>query len=55
MPLNPRLSVRPESVPACLQEPANRLLEISPYLGNDDPKNVRVHYTYRAFELLSSR
>jgi hypothetical protein len=54
MPLNRKLSVRPESVPACLREPADRLLEISPYLGNDDPKNIRVHYTYRAFELFKA-
>jgi len=53
MPLDRVVRLRKERVPECLHDGAENLLRLSPYLGNDDPRTVRINYTYHAFELLS--
>lgn len=50
-PLNRIIDIKKESIPQCLHEPMKKLVRLSPYLNNEDPKNVRIHYTYYAFEL----
>ena len=53
MPLNRIVRLRKDRVPECLHDGAEKLLALSPYLGNDDARTVRVNATYHAFELLS--
>lgn len=52
-PLNKQIKLNKRSAPACLFENAQKMAELSPYLGNDDPQLVRIHYTYYAYELFS--
>lgn len=53
MPQGRVVRLKKELVPECLHDGATNLLGLSPYLGNDDPRTVRINYTYHAFELLS--
>lgn len=53
MPLNRVVRLRKEKIPECLHEEAQRLIELSPYLGNGDSRTVRINYTYYAFQLFS--
>lgn len=50
-PLNKIIDIKEQSIPRCLHEPVRKLIRLSPYLGREDTKNVRTHYTYNAFEL----
>ena len=51
MPLNRFLSPRQQKIPACLLQPTEKLLDLSPHLGNDDPKQVRIHYIILSYHL----
>lgn len=53
MPLNRIVRLRNDRIPSCLHRSLDHLISLSPYLGNDSPRTVRVNYTYYAFEILS--
>lgn len=52
-PLNKIISLKNSMIPRCLQEYSKKLVELSPYLGNDDPRTIRINYTYYAFNLFT--
>jgi hypothetical protein len=53
-PKNKIVRLRKENVPGPLIRYAEDLVGLSPYLGNDDSKTVRINYTYYAFRLFSA-
>ena len=54
MPLDRVVRLRRSRSPDCLHDGAGELLRLSPYLGREDPRTVRINYTYHAFGLLAA-
>jgi hypothetical protein len=50
-PLNKIIKLNKKMIPECMHAYAEKLINLSPYLGNDDPKIVRINYTYYSYEL----
>jgi hypothetical protein len=51
LPLNKSLHLRPKAVPDCLLDPVQKLIRLSPYIGNADPATTHCNATYYSFEL----
>ena len=43
-PLNKIIKLKKNMIPECLHEYAEKLIELSPYLGNDNSKIIRINY-----------
>lgn len=52
-PLNRSVSLRPNMLPPYLCAPIEKLLELSPRIGKDDPSSVRAEITYNTYLLYS--
>jgi len=53
-PLNRIVRLRKGCLPAAVEAAAQNFLELSPYLGNDDPALVRTNYVYRSYQLFKT-
>jgi hypothetical protein len=54
IPFNKAIRIRKGRIPKPLHEPAEKITSLSRSLGNDDPRKVRIAYTYHAFRLFQS-
>lgn len=54
MPVDRLVRLKKDLVPAWAHDGAEKLVGLSPYLGRDDPRTIRVNYTYYAYELFSA-
>jgi hypothetical protein len=50
-PLNKIIKIKKEKIPECLYKYAEKLVNLSPYLGNDDARILRINYKYYAYNL----
>ena len=53
-PLNKILTIKKEEIPLPLHEYTEKLVKLSPYLGNDDSRIIRINYTYYAYNLFKA-
>ena len=54
MPLDRMVRLKKDQLPTWAHDGAEKLVGLSPYLGRDDPRTIRVNYTYYAYELFSA-
>lgn len=54
MPLNKIITLKHEKIPKAIQKDVLKLVQLSPYLGNDDSRIIRINYTYYAFLLFKA-
>jgi hypothetical protein len=50
-PLNKIIKIKKEIMPECLYKSSEKLVNLSPYLGNDDSRIIRINYKYYAYNL----
>jgi hypothetical protein len=50
-PLDKIVRIKKEIIPECLHEYAEKLVGLSPYLGNDDARVLRINYKYYTYNL----
>ncbi|MBN2439813.1 MAG: hypothetical protein JXJ04_00650 [Spirochaetales bacterium] len=53
MPLNKLITLRTEEFPSPLFLSVKKLTDLSPYIGNDDSRIVRINYTYFTYKLFT--
>lgn len=53
-PINKLITIKKEKIPPALLGSLPNLIKLSPYLGNDDSRIIRINYTYYAFNLFKA-
>ena len=53
-PLNKIIKLNKKMIPECMHTYAEKIIELSPYIGNDNPKIIRTNYTYFAYNLFQT-
>jgi len=54
MPLDKVIKPRKDKIPEVLHKYVDNIVELSPYLGNDDSRIIRINYTYYSYVLFQA-